>query len=221
MNHGFTKEQLSYIQSLMTQRNKSLRHEVSDHLDNALPVKKLQTDAAAGSLLIDSGSGPIWLPPAPGSGYGLTSDVSAPGGAKWAPQRMTYGKYEGSSNTGAIASGGVSGAWFYAPSFIADGTSTYVLEWGLAGVGYVLAGPGVNRWDLIVVDAGVEIGTLPGYLMSSNVFAWDYGQREIVFTAGTHSLTIHMRNQTGADSTAAASCGVTAPMWLRVTRRPG
>lgn len=42
MSHGFTKEQISFIQSLMTQRNKSVRHEVSDHLDNALPLKKLE-----------------------------------------------------------------------------------------------------------------------------------------------------------------------------------
>jgi len=42
MSQPFNKEQLSYLQQLMTNRNKSLRHEVSDHLDNALPVKKLK-----------------------------------------------------------------------------------------------------------------------------------------------------------------------------------
>ena len=42
MSQHFNKEQLSYLQQLMTNRNKSLRHEVSDHLDNALPVRKIQ-----------------------------------------------------------------------------------------------------------------------------------------------------------------------------------
>ena len=42
MSQPFNKEHLSYLQQLMTNRNKSLRHEVSDHLDNALPVKKLK-----------------------------------------------------------------------------------------------------------------------------------------------------------------------------------
>lgn len=37
----FSQQQISFIKQLITDRNKSLRHEVSDHLDNSLPVKKI------------------------------------------------------------------------------------------------------------------------------------------------------------------------------------
>lgn len=78
----FTPAQLRELQALMTQRNKSLRHEVSDHLDNALPAKKLET-GGTGSVMVGGAQGGFWLPAAAGNGYGITSDTSQAGGVKW------------------------------------------------------------------------------------------------------------------------------------------
>ncbi len=152
------------------------------------------------------------------NGCTITSDMSQPGGVAWEKRRKTQQTYTGSTNTGPIAAGAASGAFLAAPTFAADGTSTYLIEWGCTGVGWVSAGPGVNRWDLILVDAGVEIAALPGYLCSSNVFPWNYGQVERVLSAGNHSITMHMRNQTGATSTASFSGSVNSPLWIRVNK---
>lgn len=67
MSHGFTTEQISFIKQLMTSRNKEVRHEVSDHLDNTLPYKKIA--GLGGSI--------------PADGCTITSDTSSTGGVKW------------------------------------------------------------------------------------------------------------------------------------------
>lgn len=59
MSQPFNKEQLAYLQQLITNRNKSLRHEVSDHLDNSLPVKKLE-NGAAGQVVSTDGNTTYW-----------------------------------------------------------------------------------------------------------------------------------------------------------------
>lgn len=83
MSHGFNTQQIAFIKQLIGQRNKEIRHEVSDHIDNSLPVKKIAS-SGEGSLLVDSGAGGMWLPPAPSDGSVVTRDTSQAGGVKWA-----------------------------------------------------------------------------------------------------------------------------------------
>lgn len=71
-DHGFSISQIGFIKQLITNRNKEVRHEVSDHLDNTLPYKKIA--GLGGST--------------PEDGCVITSDTSQAGGVKWAnPQR--------------------------------------------------------------------------------------------------------------------------------------
>jgi hypothetical protein len=84
----FTQDQISFIKQLITNRNKEVRHEVSDHLDNTLPYKKI---AGLGGAI-------------PADGSVITSDTSQVGGAKWLkpPQgRMYLSSAQNINNSGA------------------------------------------------------------------------------------------------------------------------
>lgn len=61
MSHGFTTEQISFIKQLMTNRNKEVRHEVSDHLDNTLPLKKLEGGTYGQSIAVSSAGDKSWV----------------------------------------------------------------------------------------------------------------------------------------------------------------
>ncbi len=61
-DHGFNTAQISFIKQLITNRNKEVRHEVSDHLDNTLPLKKL-VKGVSGDALVTGLYGPEWETP--------------------------------------------------------------------------------------------------------------------------------------------------------------
>lgn len=109
MSQPFNKEQLSYLQQLMTNRNKSLRHEVSDHLDNALPIKKIQgigidPPFTKGDLIGFSADNTAARIAVGTNGQALVADSSQPAGVKWATPTF----YSVTQNT---LDGDVAGVW--------------------------------------------------------------------------------------------------------------
>lgn len=57
----FDQNQISFIKQLITDRNKEIRHEVSDHTDRALPVIKLEP-GTSGYVVGTDGDSAAWVP---------------------------------------------------------------------------------------------------------------------------------------------------------------
>lgn len=164
MKNPFNKEQLSFIQELISKRNKSLRHEVSDHIDNSLPVKKLE-GSDTGSLLVGTESGGIWVPPAAGDGYGISSDSSQTGGVKWAVdgQQVPDGRMviTSTATTASLAAGADSGDLFgNVFAITGNGVNPVLIEVSMYGP-YVSAGS-AGHFDLFLWDGAITSGTRIG-----------------------------------------------------------
>lgn len=114
-DHGFNTAQISFIKQLITNRNKEVRHEVSDHLDNTLPIKKLSgQNCDVGSIPIWDGSQWIPLPGPTSDGSGITGDIASQGGAKW--RAPIIGGYWASHSRNTAASAG----WIALPNSLFD-----------------------------------------------------------------------------------------------------
>jgi len=77
-SHGFNISQISFIKQLITNRNKEVRHEVSDHLDNTLPLKKIKGSGTPGQVATVSAEGTVeWATsPAGVTDHGLLSGLA-------------------------------------------------------------------------------------------------------------------------------------------------
>lgn len=214
--NGFSKEQISFIKQLITNRNKETRHEVSDHLDNTLPVKKLES-SAEGSVLVDNGSGGMWLPPASANGCVLTSDTTQTGGVKWVRESFIARKTQAADgSTGSIAASVLSGDFMASPLSLTGDSTNYILIIAHSYAPYISAGT-AGHWDGIVYDNTAGAALAQSQLYAGGTGISMGGMTIIAYLApfsGTKSVGLRFSNATGGNSTLINQAAATRPTTL-------
>jgi hypothetical protein len=178
----FNREQIAQIRQVITDRNKEIRHEVSDHIDNALPVKKLEKGFAGDALVVSEAGDLVWEPQ---SGKRLVGGLSE-----------TVGDYGASILTGARTA--------TLETVTVDGRSSAakvrlklqfpIVSWSVAGPCYFEIWDGTPGSGTLLYQGLYTMETANGYV------PW-YTEIDVAAFTGSKTFNVTIQNVIGATAT--------------------